>query len=115
MFNAPHGAVCAALLPHVMAANVRALRASDPGGVALDRAAEVGHLLTGRANAGADEGVAWVRETVARLRIPHLSDVGVTSRDLHAIAEQAQRSSSMTGNPVALAPADLTAILHAAL
>ena len=29
MFSAPHGAVCAALLPHVMAANLRALRAAE--------------------------------------------------------------------------------------
>ena len=115
MFNAPHGAVCAALLPHVMAANVRALRVGATESVALDRAAEVGRLLTGRAGAGADEGIDWIRETVARLRIPRLSDAGVTSGDLPAIAEQAQRSSSMTGNPVALAPEDLIAILNAAL
>ena len=31
MFNAPHGAICAALLPRVMAANLAALRARDPG------------------------------------------------------------------------------------
>ena len=30
MFPAPHGAVCAALLPHVMAANLRALREREP-------------------------------------------------------------------------------------
>ena len=29
-FPAPHGAVCAALLPHVMAANIRALRQRAP-------------------------------------------------------------------------------------
>ena len=115
MFNAPHGAVCAALLPHVMAANLRALRASEPGSVALDRAAEVGRLLTGRTDAGANEGIAWVGEAVAQLRIPRLSDVGVTSGDLPTIAEQAQRSNSMKGNPAALAPEDLIAILQAAL
>jgi alcohol dehydrogenase class IV len=115
MFNAPHGVVCAVLLPHVMTANVRALRADATESVALDRAAEVGRLLTGRADAGADEGIAWVRETVARLRIPRLSDVGVTLGDLPAIAEQAQRSSSMKGNPAALAPGDLIEILNAAL
>src|ERR1022692_1675930 len=32
MFAAPHGAICAALLPHVMEVNVQALRARDPGG-----------------------------------------------------------------------------------
>jgi len=115
MFNAPHGAVCAALLPHVMAANVRALRAGAAESPALNRAAAVGRLLTGRADAGADEGIAWVGEAVARLRIPRLSDVGVTSGDLPAIAEQARQSSSMKSNPAALAPEDLIAILNAAL
>ncbi len=37
MFHAPHGAVCAAFLPHVMAVNVRALRARQPGSAALPR------------------------------------------------------------------------------
>ena len=31
MFPAPHGAVCATLLPHVMAVNVAALRARQAG------------------------------------------------------------------------------------
>ena len=35
MFPAPHGAVCAALLPHVMAANLSALRARAPASEAL--------------------------------------------------------------------------------
>ena len=37
MFHAPHGAVCAAFLPHVMAVNARALRARQPGSAALAR------------------------------------------------------------------------------
>jgi alcohol dehydrogenase class IV len=115
MFNAPHGAVCAALLSHVMSANVRALRDSAAESIALHRAAEVGRLLTGHADAGADEGIAWVGDAVARLRIPRLSDAGVTPGDLPAIAGQAQLSSSMKGNPVVLAAGDLIAILTAAI
>ena len=37
MFPAPHGAVCAALLPQVMAANLRALRERDARSDALRR------------------------------------------------------------------------------
>src|SRR5271157_2433983 len=37
MFPAPHGAVCAALLPHVMATNLRALREREPDSYALRR------------------------------------------------------------------------------
>src|SRR5260370_2585552 len=35
MFPAPHGAVCAALLPHVMEANLRTLQQRRPDSVAL--------------------------------------------------------------------------------
>ncbi len=115
MRHAPHGAICAALLPHVMTANLRALHAAGDGGGALARMAEVGRILTGRADAGTDDAVAWVAETVRRLDVARLSGLGVTSADLPAIAEQAQRSSSMKGNPVALTPEDLVAILTAAL
>ena len=33
MLGAPHGAICAALLPHVLAVNLRALRARAPGSI----------------------------------------------------------------------------------
>jgi len=112
MFNAPHGAVCAALLPHVMAANVRALRAAGPG-AALDRAAETGRLLSGRPDA--DAAVEWLHGIVQRLGVPRLEDLGVSAGDLSAVAEQAQRSSSMKGNPVALSVDQLISILDAAL
>jgi alcohol dehydrogenase class IV len=115
MFHAPHGAICAALLPHVMTANIRALRATGDGGGTLGRIAEVGRILTGRADARADDAIAWITETVVRLDVQPLSALGVTSADLPALAEQAQRSSSMKGNPVALAPKDLVEILTAAL
>jgi alcohol dehydrogenase class IV len=113
MFNAPHGAVCAALLPHVMAANVRALRAGARA--AIERADEVGRLLAGEAGADADAAVAWLGDIVERLHVPPLGDVGVSAADLTVIAEQAQRSSSMKGNPVALSVDQLISILDAAL
>lgn len=112
MVRAPHGAVCAALLPHVMGANVQALRAADLGHPALARAAETGLLLAGRADA--DAAVAWLHGIAARLGVPRLRDLGVSAADVAAIAAQAQRSSSMKGNPVALSDAQLIAIMDAA-
>jgi alcohol dehydrogenase class IV len=114
MFSAPHGSVCAALLPHVLAVNLRALRAAGVS-AALDRADEVGRLLTGCHGAGADAGVEWVAATVDVLGIPRLSAKGVALSHLPAIAEQALQSSSMKANPVALTREDLVAILAAAL
>ena len=47
MFPAPHGAVCARLLPHVMEINVRALQERQPGSDALHRYDEVARILDG--------------------------------------------------------------------
>ena len=69
-FSAPHGAICAALLPHVMAINLRALRQRDPHGAALYRYEEAARWLTGNMNAKADDGVKWVRALVKDLKIP---------------------------------------------
>jgi alcohol dehydrogenase class IV len=111
MFHAPHGAVCAALLPHVMAANVDAMRGGHAK-TALDRVAEAGRILAGRSDA--DAAVEWLGGIVERLRVPRLGALGVDAAALPAIAEQAQRSSSMKGNPVALNAGQLLAILEAA-
>lgn len=112
---APHGAVCAALLPHVMAANLGALRARAPASEALARMDEVACLLTGRAGASAHDAVSWLADLVRDLAIPRLSSWGIASVDLPEIVSQAARSSSMKGNPVALTPDELRAVLSAAL
>ena len=67
MVQAPHGAVCAALLTPVVETNIRALRERDQGALALRRYAEVARLLTGRDDAVVDDAVSWLRETVAAL------------------------------------------------
>ena len=72
MFPAPHGAVCAALLPHAVEINVEALRARDPNGAALRRYDTVARLLTGQPYATADDAVWWLEEICAKLRIPPL-------------------------------------------
>ena len=82
MFPAPHGALCAALLPHVMEANLRALRQRQPASEALRRYDEVARLLTGQVTASADDGVNWVRQLVSDLKIPRLGTYGIT-REAH--------------------------------
>ena len=111
----PHGAACAALLAPVIEANVRALRSGPPDQPALDRYAEAARLLTGEPGATLDEGLAWIRETIALLAIPGLAAFGVRAQQADAIAAQAARSSSMQGNPVVLSHDDLRAILLSAL
>ena len=114
MVDAPHGAVCAALLVPVVEANVRALRERDPGSPALDRYAAAARLLIGRDAATVEDAVAWLRETVEALHVPPLGDVGLAPAQHAEVAEKAARSSSMLGNPVALSGDELVAVLDAA-
>src|SRR5262249_48391620 len=65
MLPAPHGAVCAALLPHVMERNLEALRGRNPQSQAVSRYQEVARLLTNDPSATADAGIDWVRSLVA--------------------------------------------------
>lgn len=114
MFPAPHGAVCAALLPLVMAANIKALRESAPGSVALTRYEEIGRLLTSKTQATAEDGVKWVAELVRDLRVPKLSKYGCAEKDVAEVVEKAAKASSMKANPVELTRGALEAVLRAA-
>jgi len=115
MFSAPHGAVCAALLPHVMEANLLAARQRAAKGDTPGRYALIAQLLTGEATATAEDGVRWVRSLVAELGIPPLRTYGVTSGLVPALVAKAAQASSMKANPLPLTPEELTAILRAAL
>src|SRR5438034_6805803 len=95
MFSAPHGAVCAALLPHVMELNVRALRARAPGGESLRRHDEVARLLTGSETATAGDGIAWVRDLCRELRIPPLRAYGISVNDSPVLVGKSAQASSM--------------------
>ena len=116
--DVPHGMACAAVLAPVVEANVRALRSAPPAGAdqdRLDRYAEAARLLTGNPAASVEDGLAWIRETLALLEVPGLAAFGLGPQHAGDIAAQALTSSSMKGNPVALSHDDLEAILLRAL
>jgi alcohol dehydrogenase class IV len=114
-FFAPHGSVCAALLPHVIETNLRTLRARTPQHDALRRYEEIGRLLTGRPQATADDAIAWTRELGHDLQIPPLSHYGIDRTHLAGIATAAANASSMKANPIALTADELVATLERAL
>jgi alcohol dehydrogenase class IV len=115
MFPAPHGAVCAALLPHVMAANLRALRERDTHSYAFSRYQRIASLLTNNPNATADAGVEWVRKLVAELPIPKLGAYGVREEHVADIVAKSANASSMKANPIVLTPEELAQTLRLAL
>lgn len=112
MFNAPHGAVCAALLPHVMAMNIRALKQKA---CSRERYDEVARILTGHSSATAADGVLWVSELVRELNIPKLSAYGLGVTQVPELVAKAAKASSMKANPVGLSAEELSEALQAAL
>jgi alcohol dehydrogenase class IV len=114
-FPAPHGAVCAALLPHVMAANIRALRQRVSDSDALRRYDEVARWLTGNPRDMADAGVGWVRKLVSDLAIPRLGSYGLREEHVAALVEKATQASSMKANPIALTREERADTLRRAL
>jgi len=109
--HAPHGAICARLLPLVMETNIFALRTRQPKSPVIERYNEVARLLTGDKNAIADAGVVWIRELCRDLNIRPLNEYDLNSDDFPALVEQSQKASSMRGNPVALTDTELMNIL----
>jgi len=110
--EAAHGALCAALLPATLEVNRRALVERAPDHPALARMDELGALLTGRADAVAEDAVAWVRELSAELEVPSLTAVGLRAEDVSAVAEAGLRASSTQANPIPLTLDELAEILQ---
>ncbi|MCP5488597.1 MAG: iron-containing alcohol dehydrogenase [Verrucomicrobia bacterium] len=113
-FNAPHGAICATLLPWAMEANwseAVALGRSDT----LNRMQSMARWLTGREAATIADGIAWLHHLRDDLQTPALSKYGITADHADDLAETALRSSSMKGNPFPLSRNRMRDVLLEAL
>jgi alcohol dehydrogenase class IV len=115
VFDAPHGAVCAALLPAGMRTNIAALREREPRGGALERYREIGRILTNAPDAIPEDGVEWVGALTAKLAIPSLASYGIRQQDVPELAAKAGRANSMKANPITLTTAELTATIESSL
>jgi alcohol dehydrogenase class IV len=109
MFDAPHGALCAALLPHVMEVN-RGMIRGPAGRGAVSAPTEIVKRFEEVAQIVGDLG-----ELVRALKITPLRQYGVKRGDFAAIIERSRSSSSMKGNPLPLRDEELREILERAL
>jgi len=114
MFNAPHGAICASLLPHVMKYNVAALPDHEGTAEVRKRYQEIAILLTGDPDAEIEDAVDWIENLAESLEIPGLHEIGIKREDFDRIIQQSRVSSSMQKNPIKLDEDILQAILAAA-
>ncbi len=114
LHDAPHGALCAAILPHAMAVNIRALRQRGDNPAALERYRDAARILTGDPHAEAEYGAAWVTALCTRMDVPPLRTYGLERDHIPALVEKAARANSMKGNPVQLKAAELAEVVSLA-
>lgn len=110
-FCAPHGSICAALLPAAEAINLRALQEREPASPALDRYRRVAQILTGNPGATSSDGVEWLAQLSHDLQVPRLSQLGIQSADFADIISKTKMASSTKANPIQLTEMELEEIL----
>lgn len=115
-FPAPHGAICAALLPGVFRANFQHLEIAAP---AISNACKnffaAAQLVTGNPQATPEDGFRWLASLGEQLRIPRLGCYGIRSEHIPGLVDKAQKASSMKANPVVLPAEVLHDLLQSAL
>ena len=114
MYPAPHGVVCARLLPLVVETNITALRERDAQNPVLDKYTEIARLLTGNPSAAPEEAIDWLQNLCAELNIPGLASYGFQSNEIPLIVKKSAQASSMKGNPVMLTQSEMELILASA-
>ena len=112
--HAPHGAICARLLPLVVQTNLMVVGEAEDREL-VERFENIARIITGRGDAVAHDAVTWLAELVEDLQIPRLKRYGVGPEQIEAIVAQAAQASSMQGNPVKLPMSTLSSILYQAL
>jgi alcohol dehydrogenase class IV len=115
LYNAPHGAICAILLPYVMEMNIKALKIRQPESDAIGKYDEIAKLLTGNSKAVALDGMSYIVELVQMLGIPTLKQTGMTFGDIPQVVDLASKASSMKGNPIDLTKEEMIEILYKAM
>lgn len=116
MIHAPHGVICARLLGEVMASNIATLEEqlhgqfagteqTDRDGLTSDslmRYQEVARILTGNPEAAPHDAITHINEIAQYMHIADITFPAVDSPQISLLARQAEKSSSMKGNPVVL-------------
>jgi alcohol dehydrogenase class IV len=115
MLSAPHGVICARLLPLVMEINIKALENGRGDHSRLRRYEAIATALTHKRNAKAMDGVKWVYQIREKLKIPPLGDFGMTEAQIQELVDKSSRASSMKGNPVQLTTEEMASILRKAI
>jgi alcohol dehydrogenase class IV len=114
MIPAPHGALCARLLPYVFEMNAGLIAQSDKDSVAYGKILTIGKILQDSEIGEMGDTVKYLEELAEKLEIGTLKSYGVKEKDFPTIIEHSLTSSSMKGNPVPLSKGQINRILEKA-
>ncbi len=112
LYPAPHGAICAQLLPYVMRVNISALKSYGSDSEYLQRYREIANLLTGKMESTEEDGVKWIMDLVEEIGIPPLRSYCFSQGDFSELIQKSLISSSMRGNPCMLSYRELEEVLQ---
>lgn len=115
MISAPHGTICASLLPWVMEQNIGIIEQQEDLHEILERYDEVAQILTQNHQSNRYDGVQWVRNLCQKMNIPTLNQLGFQSQQTDELILKSAQSSSMRGNPVVLTKGNMEQILFNAM
>jgi len=115
LLNAPHGALCAAVLPHGIQMNIRALRERLPDSEALVKYKQVAQLLTGDSKAEAEDAVTYISNFCRMLGISSLRSYGLKTSAIPDLAAKVAKASSTKANHIELSARELAEIAERAL
>jgi alcohol dehydrogenase class IV len=115
MLDAPHGAICAAVLPHGVEVNIHALRQRAPEYLALGRYREIAHTLTANERAEPEDLIPWLLSLTRDLGIQPLGVLGLRSSQIPELVEKVAAANSTKANPLPLTQDELTEIAERAL
>ncbi|MDZ7723422.1 MAG: iron-containing alcohol dehydrogenase [candidate division KSB1 bacterium] len=113
--DAPHGMICARLLPLVTRMNIEAVKNDPSLKEVMLRYDDIAEILTGDSHARAADVPDWLHDLTNDLQIGGLAEFGLQKNDIPKLVKQSQKSSSMQGNPVKLNETQLTEILTQAI
>lgn len=112
MYEAPHGAICARLLPVVSRVNILAVQQRSPNHTVLERYQRLAGWLVGDSGASIWQGVEWLENICEEFKIPRLRAYGIRKKDFSKVIEAARKASSMKANPIELTDEELLRILE---
>lgn len=115
VFSAPHGTICARLLPFVMEMNIRKLIQNSILAEYVHRFNTVAQIVTNNSQATAQDAAIRMKNICEEMSIPSLKEFGLRESHISRIVQQAKKSSSTKGNPVELTEDELAEILRQAM